>query len=106
LVVSDGDVIRNQLERKNGYPLPLGYDQDTRQTFGNKEFILNALNYMLDDSKLVTIRSREIKMRLLDPQKLQNERLRWQTLNIVAPVVLVLIFGLIKYYLRKRRYAH
>ena len=106
LVVSDGDVIRNQLERKNAYPLPLGYDQDTRQTFGNKEFILNALNYMLDDSKLVTIRSREIKMRLLDPLKLQNERLRWQTLNIVSPVALVLLFGLIKYSLRKRRYAH
>ena len=106
LVVSDGDVIRNQLERKNAYPLPLGYDQDTRQTFGNKEFILNTLNYMLDDSKLVTIRSREIKMRLLDPLKLQNERLRWQTLNIVSPVALVLLFGLIKYSLRKRRYAH
>jgi len=64
------------------------------------------LNYMLDDSKLVTIRSREIKMRLLDPLKLQNERLRWQTLNIVSPVALVLLFGLIKYSLRKRRYAH
>lgn len=105
LVVADGDIIRNQINRRSGVPLPLGYDQDTRQTFGNKDFILNALNYMIDDSRLVEIRSREIKLRLLDPRRVESERLRWQTLNILGPVVLVLLFAIIKFYLRKRNYA-
>lgn len=105
LVVADGDVIRNQINRRSGVPLPLGYDQDTRQTFGNKDFILNALNYMIDDSRLVEIRSREIKLRLLDPKRVEAERLRWQTLNILAPVLFVLIIGLLKAYFRKKKYG-
>jgi len=105
IVVADGDIIRNQLQRKSGLPLPLGYDQDTRQMFGNKDFVLNAMNYLVDDSKLVSIRSREVKMRLLDRKRAEAERLRWQTLNILLPVVLVLALGLLKRYLRKRKYA-
>ncbi len=105
LVVADGDIIRNQINRRSGVPLPLGYDQDTRQTFGNKDFVLNALNYMIDESRLVEIRSREIKLRLLDPRRLESERLRWQTLNILGPVVFVLLIALLKFYLRKRKYA-
>lgn len=105
LVVSDGDVIRNQLERKC-ISLPLGYDQDTRQTFGNKEFILNTLNYMLDDSEVVTIRSREIKMRLLDPLELAKRTFALASPQYCVPCSLSPAFGLIKYSLRKRRYAH
>lgn len=105
LVVADGDIIRNQINRRSGVPLPLGYDQDTRQTFGNKDFVLNALNYMIDESRLVEIRSREIKLRLLDPRRVESERLRWQTLNILGPVVFVLLIALLKFYLRKRKYA-
>ncbi|MGC8864111.1 MAG: gliding motility-associated ABC transporter substrate-binding protein GldG [Bacteroidales bacterium] len=105
LVVADGDIIRNQINRRSGVPLPLGYDQDTRQTFGNKDFILNALNYMIDDSRLVEIRSREIKLRLLDPQRVEAERLRWQTLNILAPVLFVITIGLLKAFYRKKKYG-
>lgn len=105
IVVADGDIIRNQLQRKSGLPLPLGYDQDTRQMFGNKDFVLNAMNYLVDDSRLVSIRSREVKMRLLDRKRVEAGRLRWQTLNLMLPVVLVLALGLSKRYLRKRKYA-
>ncbi len=105
IVVADGDIIRNQLQRKSGLPLPLGYDQDTRQMFGNKDFVLNAMNYLVDDSRLVSIRSREVKMRLLDRKRVEAGRLRWQTLNLVLPVILVLALGLSKRYLRKRKYA-
>lgn len=105
LIVADGDIIRNQINRRSGIPLPLGYDQDTRQTFGNKDFVLNALNYMIDESRLVEIRSREVKLRMLDPKRSETERLRWQTLNILGPVLFVLLIALLKFYLRKRKYG-
>jgi ABC-2 type transport system permease protein len=105
VVVSDGDVIRNQLHFQQGYPLPLGYDQYTGQSFGNKDFIMNALDYMLDESGLISIRSREIKLRLLDMTRVNNNKIFWQTFNIFFPVLLVLIYGFIQHYLRRRKYA-
>lgn len=105
IVVSDGDVIRNQLHFSQGYPLPLGYDQYTGESFGNKDFILNALDYLVDESGLITIRSRELKLRLLDMTKVGNNKLAWQMANIFLPVLLVLIFGFIRQLLRKRKYT-
>lgn len=105
IVVADGDIIRNQFHVPQGYPLPLGFDQYTRQTFGNKDFILNAISYLADESGLISIRSRELKMRLLDMSKVNNERLQWQIINIVLPVLVVLIFGLVLALSRKRKYA-
>jgi len=105
IVVSDGDVIRNQLHYSKGYPLPLGYDQFTGETFGNKDFILNSLDYLMDESGLISIRSRELKLRLLDMTRVNNNKFIWQAFNIFFPVLLVLIFGLVRNYLRKRKYA-
>ena len=105
IVVSDGDVIRNQLHFSQGYPMPLGYDQYTGQTFGNKDFILNALDYLLDESGLISIRSREVKLRLLDMTRVNNHKIFWQSFNIFFPVLLVIVYGLIRYYLRKRKYT-
>lgn len=105
IVVSDGDVIRNQMHYSQGYPLPLGYDQYTGETFGNKDFILNALDYLLDESGLITIRSRELKLRLLDMTRANNNKLAWQAANILLPVLIVLVFGFIRHLLRKRKYT-
>jgi ABC-2 type transport system permease protein len=105
IVVSDGDVIKNQLHFSQGYPMPLGYDQYTGQSFGNKDFIMNALDYMLDESGLITIRSRELKLRLLDMTRVNSNKLFWQVFNIFLPVLLVLIFGIIQAYLKKRKYT-
>jgi len=105
IVIADGDVVKNQFEVSQGYPLPLGYDQWTRQTFGNKDFVMNAINYLCDDSGLITVRSRELKLRMLDSAKVTSNRLFWQLLNILLPVVLVLVFGLIKFRIRKICYA-
>ncbi|MEE4259438.1 MAG: gliding motility-associated ABC transporter substrate-binding protein GldG [Bacteroidales bacterium] len=105
IVVSDGDVIKNQFHIPNGYPLPLGYDQFTRETFGNKEFILNAINYLTDGPGLISIRSRELKLRLLDKTKITNNRTVWQITNVLAPVLVVLIVGMLLIWLRKRKYA-
>ncbi len=105
LVVSDGDLIRNQFKIPDGYPLPLGYDQYTRETFGNKDFVLNAINYLTEGPGLISVRSRETKLRLLDRAKINDHRMRWQLLNVLAPLLLVIVVGLLIIFLRKRKYA-
>lgn len=105
VVIADGDIAKNQFHFRDGYPLPLGYDQYTRQQFGNKDLLMNIMNYLTDDSGLISVRSRELKMRLLDSSRLANEKIYWQLLNVLLPLVLVGGFGLAKSRLRHRKYA-
>lgn len=105
IVVGDGDIIKNQFHFSQGYALPLGYDQYTRQTFGNRDFLLNAINYLCDDSGLITVRSRELKLRMLDSTKVESQRLFWQIFNIILPLILILIFSFIKLRIRARKYS-
>ena len=105
IVVADGDIIRNQIDIRTRKPLPLGYDQYTQNTYGNKEFIENAISYLVDGEGLIDIRSREFKVRLLDPDKIVNQRLRWQLVNILVPTGLVVILGLILAAIRKKKNA-
>ncbi len=105
IVVSDGDVIKNQLHFSKGYPLPLGYDQYTGETFGNKDFILNAMDYLVDESGLISIRSREIKLRQLDMTRISSNKLSWQIFNLLLPVMLVLVYGMIRLIIRKKKYT-
>ena len=105
IVVADGDIIRNQIDIRTRKPLPLGYDQYTQNTYGNKEFIENAISYLVDGEGLIDIRSREFKVRLLDPDKIVNQRLRWQLVNILVPTGLVVILGLILAAIRKNKNA-
>jgi ABC-2 type transport system permease protein len=105
IVVGDGDIIKNQFHFTQGYPLPLGYDQYTRQTFGNRDFLLNAMNYLCDDSGLITVRSRELTLRMLDTTKVESQRLFWQILNVILPLILILIFSFIKLRIRSGKYS-
>jgi len=105
IVVGDGDIAKNQFHMSKGYPLPLGYDQFTRETFGNKDFLLNAVNFLCDDSGLISVRSRELKLRLLDSTKLNSQRLFWQLINTLVPLFLIIGFGIAKYRLRKNKYS-
>ena len=105
LFVADGDIIKNQLHYTKGYPLPLGYDQFTGQTFGNRDFILNSINYLLDDSGLISIRSRELKLRLLDKTKIKNNKIYVQLINLALPILLIIIFGVLQSLYRKSKYA-
>ncbi len=105
LIVADGDIVRNQFNMKQGYPLPMGYDQWTQETYGNRDFILNAMNFLCDESGLITVRSRELKMRLLDMKKIESEGLFWKILNLILPVLAILVFALIRFRLRRMKYA-
>lgn len=103
LVVSDADIVSNVVTQKEG-PLYMGYNQFTRQQFANKNFILNALEYMLNPSGILETRSKDFTLRLLDYKKVEEEKFKWQLINIGLPIVLILFFGLIYQALRKRKY--
>lgn len=105
VVISDADIIRNRVNRNTNEYYELGYDRYTNRTYGNKEFILNCMNYLLDDDGLINARGKEFKIRLLDKQKAKRERLNWQITNVVAPILIILLFGVIHFYIRKRLYA-
>jgi gliding-associated putative ABC transporter substrate-binding component GldG len=103
IIVSDGDLASNQL--KNGRPLELGYDQWTNNFYGNKEFLVNAMNYLLEDTGLINIRNKQVNIPLLDAARVSEERSRWQLLNIGLPVALVVLAGLAFTWIRRRKYA-
>ncbi|MEM0940756.1 MAG: gliding motility-associated ABC transporter substrate-binding protein GldG [Bacteroidota bacterium] len=105
IVVGDGDMIRNEIDPKSGMPMDLGVGPFTKTTYANKNFILNLLDYLVDDSGLMETRSREIKIRPLDRVKVKQERSKWQLINIALPVFIVLLLGIIKWFLRNRKYA-
>lgn len=104
LVISDGDVMRNHV-RNDGSYMPLGFDRYTKQVFGNKKFLLNAINYLCDDDDLISNRSRSLEIRLLNTKKADEERIFWQVVNIGLPLLLIILFGIINAFLRKRRYS-
>ena len=103
IIISDGDVIKNEVSR--GRPLQLGFERMSGRTFGNKEFLLNAVNYLLDDTGLINIRTKSIEVAFLDSEKVEEQKTIWQLINIALPLFLLGIFGLIFNYIRKRKYA-
>lgn len=107
IVVADGDIIRNEVRRTatRDIPLPLGQDRYTKQTYGNKDFILNAVNYLIDDINLMNIRSKELKLRLLDKNRVKREKIMWQFINVVLPVLFVIFFGVVVVVFRRRKYT-
>ncbi len=105
IVISDGDLGRNDLDPKTNQPLPLGYDPFTNQTFANQDLILNLLNYLTRGNGLITARSKQVLIRPLDKVKLKNGKLKWQIINLALPLLLLIIFGLIYNWVRKRKYT-
>ena len=106
IVFADGNLIANQYRIQGGVPeyMPLGYDRFSKQTFGNKELLLNAVNYLCDDSGLMELRSQVFKIRLLDKVRLKEGKLTWQLLNVLFPILLISAFGAVYVYVRRRKY--
>ncbi|WP_395056784.1 gliding motility-associated ABC transporter substrate-binding protein GldG [Flavobacterium sp.] len=104
IVVSDGDIIKNQLDEK-GQPLELGFDKWTNKMYANKEFLMNCVNYLLDDNGLINIRSKEVDLPLLDKEKVAEKYMYTQLLTVGLPLVLLLFFGIVITYLRKRQFG-
>jgi ABC-2 type transport system permease protein len=105
IVVADGDIARNDVDPRSMSPLPLGFNRFENYTYGNKDFLLNCVEYLLDQNGVVAARSKDFKLRLLNKVKANDEKVKWQIINIVLPLVFLAIFGLVFSYIRKRKYA-
>lgn len=104
IIISDGDVVKNQLD-KNFQPLELGFDKWTNNLYANKEFMMNCVNYLLDDNGLINIRSKEVDLPILDTQKVTEEYTFSQIITVGVPIVILLVFGFGFTFLRKRKYS-
>lgn len=107
IVVSDADIIRNDLRWKATVPepLPLGYDRYMQQTFGNKDFIMNAVNYLTDDTGLMQLRTREFKLRLLNKAQVTRQHTLWQVINTLLPILIISLAGIITMVVKKMKYT-
>lgn len=105
IVVADGDIIRNEITAKDSITIPLGFDRYMNQQFGNKEFIQNAVLYLADNDGWMQLRSRTLKLRLLNKKITNKDRITWQLANVLIPLSLLLIFGISYQIIRKRKYT-
>lgn len=104
IVIADGDVAKNQFDR-NGEPLELGYDKWTEEFYENKDFVMNCVNYLLDDNGLINIRTKDVKLPMLNTQKVYDNYTLAGLLTVGLPLLVLGIFGLLFTWLRKRAYA-
>ncbi len=104
LVIADGDIAKNEV-LPDGQTLPLGFDRSLRQQFGNKAFLMNAVEYLTFENNVLEARNKQVELRLLNRNKAEQERTKWQFLNIGLPVIFILFFGFIYNYLRRRKYT-
>ncbi len=106
IVVTDGDIAKSEFNRANGMIYPVGFDRYSNQQFANKTFLLNCMNYLLGGEELLQLRAREIKLRLLDKKKISTQASKWKFINVGLPLTLIIFFGIIQYYIRKKRYSN
>ncbi len=105
IVVGDGDFVKNELDPRTGKVLPLGKEPFAKVSFANEGFMLNALSYLIEGEGLITARANEVRIRPLDKVKADKEKLYWQVLNLLAPLVIMLLYGFLRYFMRKRKYV-
>jgi ABC-2 type transport system permease protein len=104
IVFGDADIIKNHVSQK-GEQYPLGYEIYSKQVFANMDFLKNCVEYLTDTNGLLTARNKEIKLRLLDKQKVKEESIKWQLINLLIPISLIVIFAFAYNYFRKRKWA-
>ncbi len=105
IIVADGDIALNDVNPRDGKPQLLGYDPFTQYTFANQDLLLNMVAYLTDENGLINARNKEVKIRPLDKEKMKTERNFWQVINIGLPLLVLLIFGIVRTYFRKLKYT-
>ncbi|WP_294818517.1 gliding motility-associated ABC transporter substrate-binding protein GldG [uncultured Flavobacterium sp.] len=104
IVISDGDIAKNQFDSQ-GNPLELGFDKWTGEMYDNRDFMMNCVNYLLDDTGLINIRSKSVSLPMLNTQKVHDEYASAQLITVGIPLALLLVFAILFTWLRKRKYA-
>ena len=106
VVVADGDMLRNEINPRTEQPLPMGFDLASGQDiFANRDFVLNAVSYLLNDQGLINARTKEIRIRPLNTVRVGEERVKWQLINLILPLILLVLYGVIRQFWRKRKFA-
>lgn len=105
VVIADGDIGRNDVNPRTHEPQALGFDPMTNMTFANRDFLLNTLAYLTEEGGLIQARNKEVKIRPLDKVRIKDERVTWQALNLGAPLVVLIVFGISRAYIRRKKYA-
>lgn len=105
VVIADGDIARNEINPRSGQPQELGFDPFSNYTFANRDFLMNTLAFLTDEAGLIQTRNKQIKIRPLDRQRIQDEKTFWQIVNVSLPLVVLIAFGVARSFIRKRRYA-
>ena len=106
IVIGDGDLARNEINPRNGQPQMLGFDRFSNYTFANQELLINAIAWLVEDNGLLTARTKEVKIRPLDKEKVKNEKSFWQLLNVALPVIVIVLLGWVWTYVRRKRFAN
>lgn len=105
IILSDGDFARNDVNPRTLQPQQLGFDQFTRYTFANQELLMNSVNYLVMGDGLIAARNKEVKIRPLDKEKIRTERTKWQVINLLLPIVVMVFYGVARSVIRKRKYS-
>jgi len=105
IVIADGDLARNEINPRSGQPQQLGFDPFTRYTFANEELLINTVSYLVNEKGLISTRNKEVKIRPLDKEKIRTGKAKWQVLNLVVPLVLLIVFGIVRATIRKRKFS-
>jgi gliding-associated putative ABC transporter substrate-binding component GldG len=105
IVIADGDLARNDVNPRSGQPQALGFDPFTNYTYANQDLLLNAIAYLTSEDGLIQARNKEIKIRPLDRERLNAEKVKWQVINLVLPLIMLAGYGIIRSVIRKKKYA-
>ena len=107
IVISDGDIALNLVTQNEG-PLSMGIPEAYpafRYKYANSEFIMNCIEYLVDNSGILETRGKDIALRLLDKKKLETDKTTWQLINILLPLLMVIVFGALYQFVRRRKYS-
>jgi gliding-associated putative ABC transporter substrate-binding component GldG len=105
IVFADGDLARNEVNPRSGQPQPLGFDPFSNYTFANLDLLMNAMAYLTNENGLIMARNKEIKIRPLDRERVRTEKMKWQLINLVLPLVVLVVYGIVRAMIRKKIYA-
>lgn len=106
IVVGDGDFVRNDINPRNGMPQELGKDLVSGRVFANERVVMNMVAYLTDQNGLVTTRNKQVFARPLNRELVKTERTKWQMINLALPIVIIVLFGVVLSWFRKRTYAN
>ena len=107
IVIADGDIAKNYLDptsRREAKPLPLGMNPFDGYLYANRDFMMNCMEYLIDNRGIIAARNKQIKLRPLDQERAYDEKLKWQLINLLLPIIVLLVFGIGYTFIRRRRF--